>query len=394
MESAAVFCQDTTDFTSKGDMPKRKESNPRGVFEKIVGSGIWWIQYFDAEGKRHREKVGRKSTAISLYQKRRTDILERKKLPALRNAPTIKFDEIAKDALEYSRSHKTSFKDDEERMQRVTAEFGDRSVDSIKPQEIDRWLNRMTRTIKKKEVPLKPATLNRYRALLSLAFRVAIENGKAQTNPARLVRRRKENNAVVRYLSTTEEQKLRETILEQCPHHMPELEVALNTGMRQGEQYNLTWDRIDFDRRLITIPLSKHGDPRYIELNDTAIAALRQAESQANDSAHVFLNCHGEKLSTPREWFEAAVKKAGIQKFTWHCLRHTFASRLVMAGVDLRTVQELMGHKTIQMTCRYAHLAPKHRLAAVQRLCDTESAQEAGATTTATEASEPTSAVQ
>ena len=70
-----------------------------------------------------------------------------------------------------------------------------------------------------------------------------------------------------------------------------------------------------------------------------------------------------------RHWFEKAVTDAGITDFTWHCLRHTFASRLVMAGVDLRIVQELMGHKTIQMTCRYAHLAPQHQLAAVERLC-------------------------
>ena len=71
------------------------------------------------------------------------------------------------------------------------------------------------------------------------------------------------------------------------------------------------------------------------------------------------------------------MKAAGLKDFTWHCLRHTFASRLVMAGVDLRTVQELMGHKTIQMTVRYAHLAPKHQLAAVQRLCDTGTKQKA-----------------
>ena len=82
---------------------------------------------------------------------------------------------------------------------------------------------------------------------------------------------------------------------------------------------------------------------------------------------------------------------AGIPRITWHCLRHTFASRLVMAGVDLRTVQELMGHKTIQMTCRYAHLGPQHRLSAVQRLCDTDKAFERrchGATKTATGAFE------
>ena len=73
-------------------------------------------------------------------------------------------------------------------------------------------------------------------------------------------------------------------------------------------------------------------------------------------------------LRSNRHWFEEAVADAGLRDFTWHGLRHTFASRLVMEGVDLRTVQELMGHKTIQMTCRYAHLAPAHQLAAVERL--------------------------
>jgi site-specific recombinase XerD len=70
----------------------------------------------------------------------------------------------------------------------------------------------------------------------------------------------------------------------------------------------------------------------------------------------------------PRRWFEPVVKASGLLAFTWHCLRHTFASRLVMAGVDIRTVQELLGHKTISMTVRYSHLAPKHTLAAVERL--------------------------
>jgi site-specific recombinase XerD len=77
---------------------------------------------------------------------------------------------------------------------------------------------------------------------------------------------------------------------------------------------------------------------------------------------------------SPRKWFEECVKAAGPESFTWHCLRHAFASRLIMAGVDLRTAQELMGHKTIQMTVRYAHLAPQHQLAAVQRLCEGENA--------------------
>jgi site-specific recombinase XerD len=73
-------------------------------------------------------------------------------------------------------------------------------------------------------------------------------------------------------------------------------------------------------------------------------------------------------MSDPREWFGAACDEAKIEGVTWHTLRHTFASRLVMAGVDLKTVQELMGHKTIAMTARYAHLSPEHKLSALERL--------------------------
>jgi site-specific recombinase XerC len=76
----------------------------------------------------------------------------------------------------------------------------------------------------------------------------------------------------------------------------------------------------------------------------------------------------GEALQSPRTWFDAACRKAGVYDFTWHCLRHTYASRLVMAGVGVRGVQELMGHKTIAMTCRYTQLAPSHQMAVVRRL--------------------------
>jgi integrase len=85
---------------------------------------------------------------------------------------------------------------------------------------------------------------------------------------------------------------------------------------------------------------------------------------------------HGDRLLKGRHWFEPAIREAGVKNFTWHCLRHMFASRLVMAGVDLRTVQQLMGHKTIQMTVPYAHLAPEHQMSAVERLCSSTDALE------------------
>ena len=257
--------------------------------------------------------------------------------------------------------HKRSWGDDEIRMAKLLEWLGERPAESVLPQEIERWLSGKTN--------LKPATLNRYRALLSLVYRLGMQNGKVQSNPARLVRQRKENNGRIRFLSDEEEQALRTFVQENYPHHLPELELSLNTGLRLGEQYGLTWDCVAFDRRVLTIPRSKNGEIRYVPLNDEALSALRTAHTQSNEQPFVFLNRYGQRLVSPREWFDPSVNAAGVKDFTWHCLRHTFASRLVMAGVDLRTVQELMGHKTIQMTVRYAHLAPKHQLDAVQRLC-------------------------
>jgi site-specific recombinase XerD len=155
--------------------------------------------------------------------------------------------------------------------------------------------------------------------------------------------------------------------------------------MRLSEMYWRTWEEVDLTRRMLTVPRSKHGERRHVPLNSVAIAALTELKSRreaqeerkpcdasndAEESDWIFLNARGQRLTGSRKWFEAAIKETRIQNFHWHDLRHTFASRLIMGGMDLRTVQELMGHKTVSMTCRYAHLAPTHQLAAVDRLAD------------------------
>ena len=347
----------------------------RGVYEKVPSSGEWWIRYADAFSRIRREKVGNKGAAIKLYQKRKTEVRQGVKLPEILRAKKLSFAELAKDALEYSKMHKRSYGDDVIRMRKLQESFANRAAESITPQEIERWLSSKTN--------LKPATLNRYRALLCLTYRLGVQNGRVESNPARLVRQRRKNNGRMRFLSPEEEAKLRELIQELCPHHLPELELAINTGMRMGEQYSMTWDCVDFDQRMLTLPRTKNGETRHVPLNDPAIAALRTAQSLNNGQPCVFLNRFGQQLKSPREWFDGVVRKAKLNDFTWHCIRHTFASRLVMAGVDLRTVQELMGHKTISMTVRYAHLAPEHQLAAVQRLCDTEGTQKTSTDTKA-----------
>ena len=142
--------------------------------------------------------------------------------------------------------------------------------------------------------------------------------------------------------------------------------------MRRGEQYGLIWAEVNLDGQIITVPRSKHGEKRHVYLNDAAVLALQTLWKFSKGEGRIFSNgYYGEGTKGAREWFEQCLSEAKITDFTWHSLRHTFASRLVMAGVDIRTVQELMGHKTITVTLRYAHSVPQHQLAAVQRLCDT-----------------------
>lgn len=349
-----------------------EERKLRGIYEREPGSNIWWIRYADAMGRIRREKAGTKGAAIKLYQKRKTEVLQGKKLPENLRAPMVGFADLAKDALAYSKAHKRSYGDDVIRMEKLLSSFRGRSAESITPRELERFLAENA-----EENKWAPATINRYRALLSLVYRLGIESGKVKENPARLVKHRQENNARVRWLSNEEEVRLRTYIQNTCPEHIPELDLALHTGMRLGEMYSLTWENVNTSRKVLTIPRSKNGETRHVPLNATAVSALTELRKRSDGTGSVVRNLDGDALAGPRYWFEPALPKAKVRRFSWHCLRHTFASRLVMAGVDLRTVQELMGHKSIEMTVRYSHLAPKHTLAAVERL-----ATATGSTTT------------
>ena len=153
-----------------------------------------------------------------------------------------------------------------------------------------------------------------------------------------------------------------------------EILVALHSGMSRSEQYvtrdcpdgGLKWQHIDFRSGVISLPRSKHGESCHVPMNSALKKTLLELKASSR-SAYVF------PVNPPDEWFPAALDNVGIRDFSWHCLRHTFASRLVMAGVDLRTVQELLGHKSIVTTMRYAHLAPGHQAEAVERLISSTS---------------------
>jgi len=159
-------------------------------------------------------------------------------------------------------------------------------------------------------------------------------------------------------------------LLAHCgPQLKPLVMTALHTGFRKSELLSLTWGEIDFRHRVITVQAAyaKNGESRSVPMNDVLTTTLKAVRMNAPDNA-VFCNCKGAPYRSFRSAFERAVCKAGLEDFTFHDLRHTFASRLVMAGVDLPTVKELMGHKDITMTLRYTHLSSDHKQRAVSAL--------------------------
>lgn len=347
----------------------KQEKKIRGVFEKVPRSGIWWIQYWDATGRRRREKAGRRSDAVMLLSKRKTEKLQRKKLPENLRSKLVTFGELLDDAIEHSKAQNGERSTLELEMKYGTLRpiFGSRAAEGITKQEIVRWL---TTTATDRE--WAPATKNRWQAAFSLAFRVGMQNEKIDKNPAAGIGRTQEDNGRVRFLSAKEACNLRCAIEQRSPQHVPAFDLSVHTGMRASEQFSLTWAQIDWDRRTLTLTRTKNGKRRHIPLNAVAIRALqvlkRQHDERDTNSPWVFLNQVAERLRGHREWFEPALRDSGVHDYSWHCNRHTFASRLVMAGVDLRTVGELLGHRTPAMTWRYAHLAPAHQQNAVDRL--------------------------
>ncbi|MDD5491202.1 MAG: site-specific integrase [bacterium] len=195
-------------------------------------------------------------------------------------------------------------------------------------------------------------------------FNKGKEWGKASDNPVTKVKLFKENNKRIRYLELKEIKSL----LDVCSKHLkPIVITALNTGMRKGEILGLKWKDLDFKQDFIYLEHTKNNELREIPMNKVLKDTLLSIEKNPL-SEYVFCDKDGSSFKEVKRSFGTAMKKAGIKDFRFHDLRHTFASHLVMNGIDLLTVKELLGHKSIEMTLRYAHLSPNHKRRAVELL--------------------------
>ncbi|MBK1716663.1 tyrosine-type recombinase/integrase [Thiocystis violacea] len=217
-----------------------------------------------------------------------------------------------------------------------------------------------------------PATVNRYLAVLSHAFTVAVKEwGWIESNPLLKVTKPKEPRGRVRYLSDAE----RERLLEACqaggnPDLYLAVVLALSTGARQQEIMGLRWGQVDFARRVAILEETKNDERRALPLTGLALERLRErAKVRRLDTDLVFPGrvhpSHPVDLRTP---WETALKRAEITDFRWHDLRHSAASYLAMGGASLAEIAAILGHKTLSMVKRYAHLSDDHTSAVVERM--------------------------
>jgi len=296
----------------------------------------YYIDY-RAYGRRYRETIGtNKKLAEEVLYKRLTEIAEGKFLDkkAILN---IEFSHFSTDYMEiYSKHNKKSWKNDLVRLKPLKAFFGGKCLYAIDSLMVEEYKAKRIKEV-------SPATVNRELACLKHMFTMAIQWGKADNNPAKRVKLFRENNQRLRFLENKEAEKL----VSNCQGYLKRMVIiALNTGMRKSEILGLKWENIDIKNEVIYLLDTKNGDKREIPMNKMVkLSIIQQPKHQG--SPYIFCGKNGKPFKDIRKSFVAAVDKSDIINFRFHDLRHTFASQLVMSGVDLNTVRELMGHKSM-----------------------------------------------
>jgi site-specific recombinase XerD len=378
------------------------------LFVRPTGKKTWYVDYRKPDGQRTNYFIGH-STLLTVVEAREE---ARKFLAAINRgedptapppqpetAPTLG------DFMEDKYAPWVIFnrKSGQETVVMITRAFKSLlnvPLDQITVAKLENW-----RTQEKQERGKKASSLNREITALKASINWAVHMDIIKENPMSKLKSLPENDSatIVRYLSVEERTRLmaalkereeemrqerqshnewrKERHFEELPnyqyftdHLKPMILLALSTGVRQGTLFGLEWRDVDFSKRLLTLRLEieKSKKTRFMSLNDTAYDVLFKWKEQSGKTApnaFIFPSPNtGKKLDNCRSSWEALLKKAQLEDFRWHDMRHDFASQLVMSGVDLNTVRDLMGHADIKMTLRYAHLAPENRLQAVKVL--------------------------
>jgi integrase len=327
--------------------------------------GLGYYLDFTVRGKRIRAFGGKtlREAKLELGRLRAEKTAERESASVGADLP---FAEFGREFLElYAKPNKRSWRRDVVSINSLSSFFRGKTLRSLSCQDVARF--KATRSVQ-----VKPGTVNRELACLRTILNKAVEWGRLESNPAVSVKNLREPPPRERILTDAEASRL---INKAAPHLKPIIMVLLNTGMRRGEALALRWEEVDFNKGFIHIGDSKSGRSRNVPMNVAVFGTLHELRDCSLAEDLVFGGIKEIKRS-----FHTACERAGIKDLRLHDLRHTFATRLVMLGVDLVTVSRLLGHSSITMTMRYAHPTPENMRRAVEKLIEAPSSRQVEST--------------
>jgi integrase len=319
---------------------------------------VWWIDYYDQNRLRVQESSHSsiRRDAEALLALRKAEVIR----GIYRRPVKITFGEFSAKYMEHAKANKRSWLRDEQMLKHLKEFFGtERQLAEITPADIEGY-----KLHRKAEV--SGSTVNRELALLKRMFNLAITwDLFLDLNPVRKVKFFREINTGLRVVSPEEEAKL---LRNASPYVQDVIQFALNTGLRIGEIFGLRWSDVDLEKNILNVFAPKTQKRRAVPINGQARKVLEYwALGRRNE--FVFYNPEtGKPFVDLKAGFALACRKAGIEGVTWHTLRHTFASRLLDRGVDIVTVQQLLGHSTVIVTMRYTHTNLDSKRAAVEKL--------------------------
>lgn len=362
-----------------GEMAKAKTKSRcsgNGVYQRITKRGIvrWCISYYDATGKRVQRVIKNAQSEEDALLARHSAVSEafQRRLGIRRKPDRISFAEYADIYLEnYAKINKRSWNTDVSYLKSLNGSLGSLFLDEIGPLQIEKYKARRLKD------GVTKSTVNRCLAVLRKMLTLAVEWGHLEKDAVPKIKFFPEkDNLKERILTDDEEQRL---LASASPTLRSIVIIAVNTGMRLGEILGLRWDQIDFTGQRIRVERTKSGKIRHIEINTPLLQELVRLKSLDGRSPYVFLSdVTGKPLTTVKTAFKGACRRAkkdpkdkddpGIVGLRFHDLRHTFASRLNLAGADPVTIMELMGHSSLKMTERYTHTNLEQKRKAVEMM--------------------------
>ena len=355
--------------SSKGDSAVGKNARRRFNYgfgsiylrKTREGKDRWSIDYQD-RGKRVREVVGDAQTrgeALVALQSRVAESFNGRFNP-VRKAEAMRFARLAELYMDdYAKANKKSWRSDFYALKSLlTPFFGGMRLKDISPLEVEKYRAVRLRSVSK-------SSTNREMALLKVMFNLAIDWGFVSENPLRKVKMFSEkDNLKERVLTEDEEARL---LAASAPHLRPIITGLLTTGARRSELMALRWISVDFERGTVLLTKTKAGRNRVIPINAELHEVLTALKSRSK-SEYVFTGPEGRPVKSVRGAFVSACRRAGLKGLRLHDLRHTFATRLIRRGVDIITVQSLLGHSSVTTTQRYTHSGELEKREAVRRL--------------------------